>query len=102
MTAKEVQQYPLIAEKVAASRTALVLDEPFFGSLSLRLKRVEDVNKPVESVSLNGSVLFAMMSGTKKMATMLGDKGHNHDGTIMYPFGTYLLQLPSFFIWRLI
>ena len=40
------------------------------------------MNKPVESVSINGSVLFAIMSRTKKMETMLGDKGHNYDGTM--------------------
>jgi len=35
-----------IQQKIQAARTALILDQPFFGALALRLKTVEDPHCP--------------------------------------------------------
>lgn len=44
-------------QKIAAARTALVLDHPFFGSLALKLKPVEDTNV-TDTMATDGRSLF--------------------------------------------
>ena len=53
-------------DKITKARTALILDQPFFGSLALRLNLVEDNKR--KTTSINGESLFYNAAYVEKLS----------------------------------
>lgn len=80
---------PDIAEKLTRARAALILDQPFFGALSLRLKLVED--SVVPTLSTNGKEIRYNPEYVASLSINLTKSALAHE--VMHPVLDHLSRL---------